>query len=104
MPYLQELYAQLPDNMNLITICHDGESQEATVLDILRGSEAQFQSFFPDETITQTLMSQVVAFPTTFFVDKDGKLIGDAFRGAPSRDVVETYLKLMNNALSLISE
>lgn len=104
MPHLQELYTLLPDNMNFITVCHDGETQEATALNILRGSNAQFQNYYPDENLSKTLIPKIVAFPTTFFVDKEGNLVGDAFRGAPSKEVAQTYLTLMNNALALVSE
>lgn len=99
MPELQELYAVLPENVNFITLCHDGDTQESLALKILESSQAEFQTLIPSPEIEQQIMAHVSAFPTTFFVDSEGNLLSTRLQGAPSSHVVETYLNFVEKAL-----
>lgn len=102
MPDLQKVHQSLPENVNFLTICDDGESKNSLATDILQASNATFQTLLPNDQIKTQLMSGVRAFPTTIFVNSQGILVGTVLEGAPSDDVVETYLTIIETILETL--
>lgn len=82
LPALASLYKNLPENVNLITICSDGSEAKSNAKSILNESGAKFITICGDKTIQETILKNVSAIPTTIFVDKKGNVIGQPLLGA----------------------
>ena len=104
MPQLQELYQMLPENANMITIATDAADEFDLADAILTQSGAEFTTLIGNAELEASLTGHVRGFPTTVFIDKDGKLVGKAISGAPAKgdDIAPAYLEAINNALSEI--
>lgn len=96
IPDLGELYKNLPENFNLITICTDAKGQEEDVKSFLEDKETNITVLVPDENINEFLNKNINAYPTSLFVDKNGNIIGKMLEGAPRENVAETYLNIIN--------
>lgn len=92
MPALQELYAQLPENVNMITVCGDAETEHELAQQILSDSGAQFTTIAANDELQSELLAYVTGFPTTVFVDSTGKAVGEPLMGMP-RDTVSGYMQ-----------
>lgn len=105
MPELQEVYDNLPENVNLITVCGDGNDEAATAEDILEENSCTFMTLIPDENLTNSLLSMVSAYPTTVFVDQDGNLVGDMQVGVPQggASTADAYLSLIEERLDQLN-
>lgn len=104
MAELEELYKSLPENVNLITICSDADTQNDLAKKILETKGATFDTIVADDTIRNDIVYNYNAFPTTVFVDKEGNIIGDLMLGAPPSNVVETYMAQIMNRLNSIQQ
>ncbi|NLX82192.1 MAG: TlpA family protein disulfide reductase [Clostridiales bacterium] len=105
MPDLQKLYESLPENVNLITVCLDGTSENDLAKEIVSVSGATFQTLQGDE-LAKTVLSSLYAFPTNIFLDKDGKLAGDPIVGqmGASGTFVQDALKIIEERLQLLGK
>ena len=100
MPAFAEIVNNLPENVNLITICDDAEAEPELVKKILEASNANFQTLIPTDEMYQQLLGYVYAFPTTFFLDSEGVPIVQPLSGVPSlEDPAGAYLKIINGLL-----
>jgi len=100
MPAFAEIVNNLPENVNLITICDDAEMEPELVKQILDASNANFQTLVPTDEMYQQLLGYVYAFPTTFFLDSEGVPIVQPLSGVPSlEDPAGAYLKIINGLL-----
>ena len=99
MPELQKLYEVLPDNVNMITICADGDKESELAKQIIEKSGCFFQTLYPNEQLEQALLNEVIAYPTTVFFDRNGNLVGEAELGVPGDNAVEGYLKMIEKRL-----
>lgn len=74
----------LPDNID-------------TAKKIMKDSKASYLMILPDMALTDNVMSGITAFPTTFFTDKNGKVIGPVLTGLQSEktwdDTIQSLLK-----------
>lgn len=105
MPELQEVYDNLPDNVNMITVCADGNDEAGTAEDILEENGCTFTALIPDENLNDSLLSVVSAYPTTVFVDQDGNLVGDMQVGVPQNgnSTADAYLSLIDDKLDQLN-
>lgn len=101
MPYIQEVYENLPDNVNLITICHDGESQHDLAVQILEASNAEFDTITLTDELEKGLLSTLQAFPTTLFVNSKGEVLKTQ-KGVPQPNVTENYLSMVDELLATL--
>lgn len=99
MGELQELYEGLDENVNIISICYDGGSETDLANTILNENGVEFIALIPDSEIEANIISSLLYFPTTIFVDSDGNIVGSRLEGAPSSNVVETYNAYIEDAL-----
>lgn len=79
IPEIEKLYKDLPKDTNIISICTDaGDSKKDLdfAKEIMRMSPASFKVLIPDEFLKKNLTDDVQAFPTTIFVDSEGKVVG----------------------------
>ena len=101
LPELEKTYKKLPKNVNLITICTDGEEANKDCLKILKDSGVTFTTLAGTKKMEDSLLSAVTAYPTTVFVDSEGNLVGKEVLGANESDY---YLKEIKSHLELLNE
>ncbi|MDO4280993.1 MAG: TlpA disulfide reductase family protein [Peptococcaceae bacterium] len=100
MPELEILYKNLPEGVNMISICGDAADEKEMAEKILKESKASFQTLVANDGLNEHLLNNLSGYPTTIFVDKNGKIVGDAQLGAPGSDVVEGYQALIKDRLA----
>jgi len=103
-PQLKEM---LPENANLITICEDAELEPELVKEILAALKANYTTLQADGEIYEQILGQVYGFPTTIFVDSEGKTVGDPMVGLPSgklEEIADEYLKAVTLRLQLMGK
>lgn len=104
MPFLGELseeYAQQEGSMQIIGIATDITDMEGNPIkeqmelarEITEQTGAGYLQLVPDDTMIQFLMENVPGVPTTFFVDSEGKFVGDAIVGARSKEEWKTEIE-----------
>lgn len=105
IPELEKLYQEMKDSgvgvvgVVLDTVDSDGNQDEDTVekAETLREkTEASYPFLIPDSTMMNGRLNGISAFPETFFVDKDGNVVGDTYTGSHSleewKEIVEKEL------------
>ncbi len=103
MDELEEVYQALPASVNVLTLCDDGDVENALALQILEENGCNFDAIVPDDAMRSGFMSTVSAFPTTVFVDSAGNIFGDRIEGAP-QDPVAYYMAAAEAMLEMIEE
>jgi hypothetical protein len=72
-----------------------GGSKKAGILQ--EKTKAEYPFLMPDTTMMNGRLQGISAFPETFFVDKDGNIVGDTYTGSHTLDewkeIVEKELK-----------
>lgn len=106
MPDLAKLYENLPENVNMITICGDAADEPELTKEILTSANAEFTTLEGNAELEECLLNSVTGFPTTIFVDSKGNIVGIPQVGAPGGEgeIVEGYMNLINDALSKIGK
>lgn len=102
IPELEELHQQLPDNVNIISICMDAADEAETAKKILSDGGVTFQTLVGNKGLEDAFLNHLTGYPTTVFVDKEGNIVGEIMAGAPSSDVVGTYMENVNHALEAV--
>lgn len=103
MPDLAKLYDSLPEGSNLITICTDAGENDKNMefaREVVKDSKAGFTTLIPDKVIKKELTDRVTAFPTTIFVDENGKVIGEPHFGGHNE---EAYRNAILEKLEIIN-
>lgn len=112
MPALNELYGELPENVNLMSICHDSTEAPEDFEAILKEIPHEFTVIAADDKFNEQIGAfNITGFPTTLFADKTGKIIGQ-IAGLPLSDtstgvdgtIKDGYKKLIDDALVIINE
>jgi len=96
MPYLGKLAENMPEGVELLGVIVDGEGNIDAANEILTEANASFRQIMPDEAIYQ-YCERLIGVPTTIFVDREGKIIGESLIGVRSeeayRSEIESRLK-----------
>lgn len=103
MGSLQEVYESLDSNINFITICGDSDTELELAQTILDTNGCEFTTLVINEEIYTNIFYYLSAYPTTIFVDSEGNIVGEFMVGAPTSDVVNTYLTQINDRYELLS-
>ena len=94
-----DLYRELPDNVNLIAIvCDVYDGIDRNVSDaksILGDAGAEFVNMRTSDDV-YNLISGLQYIPSSFFVDRDGHLIGAMLNGASYSDTVAKLSEYLN--------
>lgn len=77
MPELGKLAKELPDNVQLISVCTDGAAAPEDAKQIINQTGFDVPTLISGDETFQGLLEQIQAVPTTVFVDERGKLIGN---------------------------
>lgn len=106
MPGLELLHNSLPEGVNLIGICLDGDFNAEVAKQIMDESGVTFPVLLNSDSLTQSLTGYVSSLPTTVFVDSKGNLVGQGIAGVPAlgsdQDVADAYLKLIDERLGSV--
>ncbi len=98
MPDYEELYENLPDNVNLIGLVSDvyeGDAQGVQAAkDILDETGAKFKSICVSDTV-EPLISNMQFTPSSFIVDRQGHMVGEFMDGSSFSDSVERLSELL---------
>lgn len=104
MPDIAELYKTKPDNTNIISICVDlahNKKELKFANKVMKDSKAEFITLIPDSVLRERLTDNVQLFPTTIFVDSDGKTVGTPHFGGRS---AADYKQAILDRVKLVSE
>lgn len=80
----------------------DGKLTEATVNDakgIIKETKADYTHIVPDIDFCRVVLSNMTAFPTTYFVDSEGNFVGKAVVGAKDKDGWEETIDAVLSSL-----
>ena len=103
MPELGAWAKEMPENVQIIGLVADivGETdskQIDTAKTILEKTDANFQNIIPNADFSP-LLSTVVGVPTTYFINREGKIVGKPIVGAQVskyKAFVEDYLATLS--------
>lgn len=77
------------------------KKEEDEVLELLEKLEVEYQQMLVSEQLLETDFAYVGVFPTTYFVDKDGKFVGQRIEGALSKDM---WQEVIDERLEMVRE
>lgn len=77
MPELGQLVKELPDNVQMISVCVDGATSPEDAKQILDQTGFHVPTLISGDKAFEELLGQIQAVPTTVFVDEKGKRIGN---------------------------
>lgn len=72
------------------------DQEKEKVQEILKKTGVTYQQLLVSEDLANTVLSSQSAFPTTYFVDKNGNLVGDPVTGSEDK---EGWMKIINEKL-----
>jgi thiol-disulfide isomerase/thioredoxin len=104
MPELQELYTQLPENINLISICSDAASETELAQKMIDELGIEFTTLMDSESLLEGFIDYCSAYPTTVFVDSQGNIVGELVVGVPNGNVIAMYSAMMDVALQCAAQ
>lgn len=105
MPDLEKVYEGLPENVNMISICVDGDESYDLAKQAIDENGIKYKVLIPDDKLCKSLTDSMDALPTTIFVDKEGNIVGDEQVGVPQLDsdsLANGYNMLIENTLKLV--
>lgn len=104
MPHLQELKNALPSNVNLITVCLDGEAENQLATGILESMNVDLITLKGDEMV-KGVLKNVTATPTNLFISRSGNQVGSAIVGAMAslNKFVEQSMDIINERLTMLA-
>lgn len=77
------------------------DEEKKLVKDIMKKSGATYQQLTVSEELKNTNFKRVIEFPTTYFVDKKGNLVGEKITGANSKEewktIIDERLRMVKN-------
>ncbi len=97
MPDLAEVAGALPDNVQLVTVCLDGNGNEDTAREVLEKAGFEGVTLISGSGDLLDLSRSLMYTPTTVFVDGEG-MVADAVIGG-QEDLSGTFLAAVNAVL-----
>lgn len=98
MPELADFAAKLPENVQFVTVCLDGDEAPKEAKAILKEAGFRGRTIVSGEGDFLIVCDRIQYTPTTVLVDSEGNLIGDEMVGV-QEDTEKAYLSYVNNAL-----
>ena len=110
IPELEKLYEEMKDKgvgvvgVVLDTVGDGGKQDDATVKKagvLQEKTKASYPFLIPDSTMMNGRLNGISAFPETFFVDKEGNIVGETYSGSHSLD---EWKKIVEKELANVSK
>ncbi len=109
IPHLSEIQKEFSDKgVNVIGIVldvnEDGKTDEDKMKklnEIIESTNAGYTIVLPDSVLREGRLKNVDSVPETFFVDKDGNIVGETYVGAHSK---EEWIEIINKELAKVKE
>ena len=110
IPELEKLYEEMKEKgvgvvgVVLDTVGEDGKEDKDSVkkAEVLqKKTKASYPFLIPDSTMMNGRLNGINAFPETFFVDKDGNIVGETYSG--SHDLTE-WKEIVEKELANVSK
>ena len=110
IPELEKLYEEMKEKgvgvvgVVLDTVGDDAKQNEDTVKKagvLQEKTKASYPFLIPDSTMMNGRLNGVSAFPETFFVDKEGNIVGETYSG---RHTLDEWKKIVEKELKNISK
>lgn len=99
MPKLADLAGRLPANVQIATVCFDGNYNAARAQEVLDAAGFTGPTVVTTSKGLTQLANQVQYTPTTVFVASDGTVVGEVFVGTPAK-FDTAYLDAVNLVLA----
>jgi thiol-disulfide isomerase/thioredoxin len=105
MPYLDAVDKEMADqNVNVIGIAldvnEDGKIDKDKLdklNEIIKATKVQYEIILPDEVLRTGRLKNVDSVPESFFVDKNGNIVGETYVGSRSK---EEWIEIVENELA----
>lgn len=109
LPHLAELSKEYKDkkvgivglNIDVDTTQKPDDASKKAVLDTLADKKGDMKVVFVDKNLADKFMKKADILPYTFFVDKDGNIVGEEYLGAHSK---EDWAKIIDKELEKVAE
>ncbi len=110
MPELEELYQELKDQgVNVVGFVLDGVDENGEVIpesltqaqELVEATGVTYPVLLPDPTFLNGRLLGIMAVPETFFVDKNGDMVGTVYRGSGS---YEDWLAVVEEELAALED
>lgn len=98
MPDLAEFEKALPEGVQALTVCLDGDAAKEEAQQILEEAGFQGTTLLSGDGDFLKLCAQIQYTPTTIFLDKDGNIVAETIIGG-QEDLVAAYTDAINDAL-----
>lgn len=104
LPGIGELYKELPEKTNIISICTDANDDIEFAKEILSESGCDFTAIVPSEGLQKDFLMGISSIPYTVFVNSKGEIVGNPQIGAPAAGdgVKDAYKNIINERLEMI--
>ena len=107
MAELGRLYNMLPDGANLISFCgsDDGDENPNSVQDAIEEDQIPFTVIMPNQELKKKCLPNLIGYPSSIFVDKNGKMIDRLYVGAPTWEenkVADYYKSFIEHLLTKV--
>lgn len=109
MPDIAKLYESRPEGSNIISICVDTVNSKKNIdqkavkfaSEVMSDAGANFMTLVPDQVLQEALTNRTTIFPTTIFVDSNGKVVGKPHFGGRTE---EDYRQAILDRIALIAD
>ncbi len=99
IPEIDEVYKEFKGkSVNIIGVALDGPGNVSSIQSIVNKTGASYKMYIPSSSmLSNSFMSNVTFVPTTFFVDRNGNLVGSAVSGSRT---ASAWRKILNERLA----
>lgn len=98
MPDLAEYEKGLPDNVQVVTVCLDGQNAADIAGEVLQEAGFEGITLLAGDGDFTKVCRLIMYTPTTLFADKDGNIVGDEIIGR-QENLEESYTDAVNEVL-----
>lgn len=89
MPALAELNGSWGENFQVVGIVMDASDKNPAIktkaLEIIEETNATYMHLLPSSSLKASILADVTAVPTTYFVDENGNQVGQVYIGAKTK-------------------
>lgn len=98
LPDIAKLEKELPDNVQIVTVCLDAGTEADSAEEILKEAGFEGVTLVSGDGGLAEIIGSIMYTPTTIVVDSEGKLVGDAIIGG-QKNLEEAFTAAINEAL-----